>query len=144
MDKRIAAYGVIRDGESVLLVHWNEHGRRGWTIPGGGLEGREHPLDAAIREIYEETGYHAEMDELIGIDSMIVPEDQRHQGTGDLYTLRVVYRARITGGQLRHEVGGSSDQAKWWPLAEIPRLNRVSLVDIALRLDAERPRPGRV
>ena len=49
MDIRVAAYGVIiRDG-LILLSHWNEHGRSGWTLPGGGVEGAEHPVQAAKR-----------------------------------------------------------------------------------------------
>ena len=69
MDVRIAAYGVIvRDGE-LLLTHWNEEGRTGWTLPGGGLEDYETAEEAAVREIREETGYDAELVTLLGIDS---------------------------------------------------------------------------
>ena len=93
MDIRIAAYGVIiRDGQ-ILLSHWNEHGRSGWTLPGGGIEGAEHPVLAAKREIFEETGYEASVDRLLGIDTMVVPAAKRHSGTVPLYAMRVVYRA---------------------------------------------------
>jgi hypothetical protein len=40
-----------------------------------------------------------------------------------LYAMRVVYRGTVLGGELRNEVGGSSDEARWFPLAEVPRLN---------------------
>ena len=140
MDIRIAAYGVIiRDGE-ILLSHWNEHGRSGWTLPGGGIEGSEHPAVAARREIFEETGYEASVDRLLGIDTMVVPAAKRHSGTVPLYAMRVVYRASVVGGALRNEVGGSSDEARWFRLEDVPDLKRVSLLDIALRLnDAEPP-----
>jgi len=142
MDIRIAAYGVIiRDGE-ILLSHWNEHGRSGWALPGGGIEGDEHPATAARREIAEETGYEASVDRLLGIDTMVVPAAKRHTGAVPLYAMRVVYRASVTGGELRNEVGGSSDEARWFPLAEVPRLKRVSLVDIALRLNDAEPADG--
>ncbi|BDZ54756.1 NUDIX hydrolase [Agromyces marinus] len=142
MDIRIAAYGVIiRDGE-ILLSHWNEHGRSAWTLPGGGIEGTEHPVEAARREIHEETGYDAEIERLLGIDTMVVPAAKRHHGSAPLYALRVVYRARVLGGRLRNEVGGSSDEARWFPLEALSELTRVSLVDIALRLDADEPGDG--
>jgi len=142
MDIRIAAYGVIIEGERILLAHWNEHGRSGWTLPGGGVEGEEHPSVAARREISEETGYEASIDRLLGIDTMVIPAERRHTGAAPLYALRVVYRASITGGELRNEIGGSSDEARWFDLAEVADLKRVGLVDIALRLDAAEPADG--
>jgi 8-oxo-dGTP diphosphatase len=142
MDIRIAAYGVIiRDGE-ILLSHWNEHGRSGWTLPGGGIEDAEHPVVAAKREIFEETGYEASIDRLLGVDTMVVPAEKRHTGTVPLYAMRIVYRATVIGGELHNEVGGSSDEARWFPLAEVPNLKRVSLLDVGLRLNAEEPADG--
>lgn len=142
MDIRIAAYGVIIRDDEILLAHWNEHGRSGWTLPGGGVDGAEHPVEAVKREIAEETGYEASIDRLLGIDTMVVPAERRHTGTEPLYAMRVVYRATVIGGELRNEVGGSSDEARWFPLAEVPNLKRVSLLDIALRLNAAEPADG--
>jgi 8-oxo-dGTP diphosphatase len=51
-------------------------------------------------------------------------------------SVRLVYRARVVGGELRHEVGGTTDEARWIPLAEVPSLRRVSLVDAALAMAA--------
>ncbi|MEI5584424.1 MULTISPECIES: NUDIX hydrolase [unclassified Agromyces] len=142
MDIRIAAYGVIIRDDAILLAHWNEHGRSAWTLPGGGIELPEHPNDAAIREIREETGYDAEIERLLGIDTMVVPAAKRHHGTAPLYAMRIVYRARVVGGALRNEVGGSSDEARWFPLGEVPRLARVSLLDIAIRMNDDPPAAG--
>lgn len=142
MDIRIAAYAVIiRDGE-ILLSHWNEHGRSGWTLPGGGIEGDEHPIVAARREVAEETGYEASIDRQLGIDTMIIPAAKRRTGAAPLYAMRVIYRGSIMGGELRNEVDGSSDEARWVPLDEVGQLKRVSLVDIALRLNAVEPADG--
>ncbi|WP_445929046.1 hypothetical protein, partial [Mycobacterium tuberculosis] len=51
-----------------------------------------------------------------------------------LHTLRIVYRAEVTGGKLRWETAGSTDRAEWFSLAAVARLQRVRLVDIALRM----------
>jgi len=39
----------------------------GWEIPGGGMENKESCEQAAIRELFEETGYQAEKIEKIGL-----------------------------------------------------------------------------
>lgn len=133
MDVRIAAYGVIiRDGR-LLLSHWNEAGYESWTLPGGGLEPGEDPANAAIREVFEETGYQVELGKLLGIDSRIVPAKDRIRG-GDtpLHSLRIIYEATVIGGELQNEIGGSTDEAAWFDLQEVPRLNRVQLVNVGL------------
>lgn len=142
MDIRIAAYAVIiRDGE-VLLSHWNQHGRSGWAMPGGGVQGAEHPLETVRREVQEETGYDCDVDRLLGVDTMVVPAAKRHRARAPLYAMRIVYRAHVVGGELRNEVDGSSDEAHWFPLGDVPSLQRVGLVDIALGLDRDEPANG--
>jgi len=130
---RVAAYCVIVDDGRMLLSHWNEHGSSGWTLPGGGLDPYEDPKDAAVREVFEETGYHAELGELIGVDSHVIPAEKRHLGaTEPLQALRIVYRARVVGGELTNEIEGSTDEARWFDLDEVPRLHHVELVRLGM------------
>ena len=137
MDLRVAAYAVVfADERGLLLAHWNESRRAAWLLPGGGLEQGEDPEDAVRREVTEETGYAVEVDELLGIHSRVIPTRQRlsPDATAPLHTLRIVYRAHVVGGELRHEVGGSTDRAAWFPLAEVGDLQHVQLIDLALEM----------
>ena len=136
MDIRVAAYAVITDDAGrILLAHWNEGGRSGWTLPGGGLDPGEDPERAAVREVFEETGYDAAIGALIGVDSRVIPVTQRlsPDASGPLHALRIVYRATVIGGRLRNEEDGSTDRAEWFPLENIRALHRVKLVDVGLR-----------
>ncbi|AWB85194.1 NUDIX hydrolase [Mycetocola zhujimingii] len=143
MDIRVAAYGVIIRGEHILLAHWNASGRSGWTLPGGGIDPGEDPADAAVREIREETGYTAELDRLLGVNSLLVPAAQRSDPSAGvpLHALRVVYTAHVTGGELTNEIGGSTDRADWFPLASLGELDTVGLVDVALEM-LQQPQTG--
>ncbi len=144
MDVRVGAYAVIvRDGD-LLLTHWNENGRTGWTLPGGGLEAYETTEQAAVREVQEETGYEVELRTLLGVDSLFLePADRIVPGDGPLHALRVIYLARIVGGELTHEVGGSSDEARWVPLDGVGELATLSLVPTAIDLLLRRLAGGR-
>lgn len=137
MDMRVAAYAVITDDDGrVLLAHWNDPTYGAWTLPGGGLDDGEDPVDAARREVAEETGYDAEIGAVLGVDSQLIPAAHRlhNPERGPIHALRIVYRARITGGELRFEQDGSTDKAGWFRIEELADLPHVRLVDVALRL----------
>lgn len=107
------------------------------------MEHGEDPYDTVLREVAEETGYTVEITGLLGVDSIRLTQARRWGRSIDRQGLRLVYEARVTGGELRPEVGGSTDMAAWHPLAEVPALNRVALVDVGLALWRERPVTGR-
>ncbi|MEU8761012.1 NUDIX hydrolase [Streptomyces sp. NPDC048659] len=140
---RVAAYAVcVRDGQ-LLLARWVDRaGVRRWTLPGGGVDHGELPLDAVVREVEEETGYLAEATALLGIDSIRRQRTRPLGGSYDWQGLRILYEARVTGGALRSERGGSTDLAAWHPLDAVPALTRVELVDIGLQLLRDRPPLG--
>ncbi|UKA48632.1 NUDIX domain-containing protein [Arthrobacter sp. FW305-123] len=144
-DTRPAAYAVIIQEEKILLAYWKQDGKEGWTLPGGGLDLAEHPVDGCRREVFEETGYQARIDRMLGIDVGHWPGEIRPDGSvKDFQALRLVYEATVVGGELTHEVDGSTTHAAWIPLEDIQKLNRVSLVDTALRLHHERPANGKL
>ncbi|MEU0373448.1 NUDIX hydrolase [Streptomyces sp. NPDC006283] len=141
---RVAAYAVCIQDEQVLLARWvARDGAKRWTLPGGGMDHGEDPLDTVVREVEEETGYLAEMTALLGLDSVRRRYPRKLGSFADFQALRIVYEGRITGGELRNETGGSTDLAAWHRLEAVPGLDRVELVDIGLELWRSRPVLGR-
>lgn len=140
---RVAAYALCVRDEQILLARWLNDGLPEWTLPGGGMEHGEDPHDTVLREVAEETGYRVEVTGLLGVRSVRFPTRSRFGRTVDRHHVGLMYEARVTGGELRYEVGGSTDMAAWHDLDAVPALTRVSMVDFGLRLWRERPVTGR-
>ena len=63
--RRIAAYGLCRDDDGRVLLVRATGGPASagqWLLPGGGVRHGEHPQDAVVREIEEETGLRVKVD----------------------------------------------------------------------------------
>lgn len=135
-DTRLAAYAVILDeADRILLALRNVAPEPQWTLPGGGVELGETVEQAVVRELREETGYDVGVGPLLGIASWVVPAAERIISTDrPMKSVRVLFHATVVGGELTHEVQGTTDEARWVPLAEVPALPRVPVVDTALNL----------
>ncbi|MEU2536665.1 NUDIX hydrolase [Streptomyces iakyrus] len=142
---RVAAYAIcVRDGQILLARSPARDGTPEWVVPGGGMEHGEDPYDTVRREVEEETGYRIEVTGLLGVDSSHHVFRNGFGPAVDHHGVRFVYEGRITGGELRNEVNGSTDLAAWHDLDAVPGLVRISMVDIALRMWRERPVTGRL
>ncbi|OON80770.1 NUDIX hydrolase [Streptomyces tsukubensis] len=142
---RVAAYAMCVRDDRLLLARWvAKDGSKRWTLPGGGMEHGEDPYGTVVREVDEETGYTVEPVALLGVDSIRRRYSRGGGAYADFQGLRIVYEAGIVGGELRHEVHGSTDLAAWHRLDEVAVLPRVELVDVGLRLWRERPSVGRI
>jgi 8-oxo-dGTP diphosphatase len=138
---RVGAYAVVERDGAVLLARWFGSTPPRWALPGGGLDHGEDPRDGAVREVAEETGYRVQLRRLLTVESFreLV---QRPDGPVDHQAVCIIYAAQVVGGELRHEVGGSTDVAAWVPLADVPTLTRGGLVDLGLAAAGHLPAGG--
>ena len=131
---RVAAYAVCEDEDGrVLLTRltYPEVKAGWWTLPGGGIDFGEMPTEAVLRELTEETGYVGEVEGLVGVgDHMFHKVD----GADRLHAIRILYRVRIVGGELRDEPDGSTDTCRWFTPGETRGLRLGELARQALDL----------
>lgn len=107
-----AAVGVVVwRGDEVLLIRRGKPPYAGhWSIPGGSVEPGERLLDAAARELREETGVRAEICGLIDVFESITP---------DGHYIMIDYAARWISGEPR--AGDDAVDAAFVPRAEAER-----------------------
>lgn len=76
----VPAVGVVcLRGDEVLLIRRGTPPRLGeWSLPGGRIEAGERAVDAALRELREETGVEARILGLIEVVDGVFPEAGRH------------------------------------------------------------------
>ena len=66
--RKVVAGGIIeKDGKYLLVQETQEHCRWQWNIPAGGVDDGENVIDAAKREVFEETGCKVEITGILEI-----------------------------------------------------------------------------
>ncbi|HYC75517.1 NUDIX hydrolase [Brevundimonas sp.] len=90
----VPAVGVVcLRGDEVLLIRRGRPPKQGeWSLPGGRIEPGERAIEAALRELREETGVEAEITGLVDVVDGLFPEAGRH------YVL-IDYAARWLSGE---------------------------------------------
>ena len=136
---RISAYALIREEERMLLCRLSREipeWEGCWTLPGGGLEFGESPDAAVVREVSEETGLIVRPDGIAGIDNLYLERDHE-----DFQGIRIMYYVTVVGGELRHELSGTTDRCEWHQFDRLCELKRVDLVDSGANRLMKRPLP---
>src|SRR4051794_35510402 len=142
--QRVAAYALIRrpggPGGDVLLTRLAPHVRfDGWTLPGGGVDHGEHPREALLREVYEETGLHAEPGRIVDVYSTHFTGARPDGLVEDYHGIGLIFDAELLpesqGVEPRVvDLGGSTDHAAWVPLPEALNLSLSGAARHALSL----------
>lgn len=127
----VPAVGVVcLKGNAVLLIRRGKPPRMGeWSLPGGRIEPGERAVDAALRELGEETGVRADILGLLDVVDGVFPEAGRH------YVL-IDYLAVWRGGE--PVAGDDALEAVFHPVADVEGLVSWDETLRVIRMGAER------
>ena len=125
--QRVAAYAVIVRDAHILLARIapSISEEEQWTLPGGGIDFGEHPDDAVVREVHEETGLDCRLGPPIWIGSAHRIFDKGSRGETEVsewHSVRIVYDAWVAADAPEPrvvEVDGSTVDARWHPVADV-------------------------
>lgn len=85
MIKTCGCFTILTTENKILLLKRKDYPL--WDLPGGRIEKHESPIECAIRETYEETGYKTNISYLVGTYNRPKFSDKQY-----------IYHGIITGG----------------------------------------------
>ncbi|HRQ21982.1 MAG TPA: NUDIX domain-containing protein [Anaerolineales bacterium] len=100
---------LVFDEQGKVLLFKHTYRKFEWGIPGGGLEYREQPADAMVREFFEETAMRIEIEKLLKVASA---KEFPHLG--------IVYLCKIKNGEFKpsHEIS----EMKYFDVSDLPNM----------------------
>jgi putative (di)nucleoside polyphosphate hydrolase len=121
---RAGAGAVIINDKGLVLALERAAIKGAWQLPQGGLKKGEEPLDAAYREIEEETGIVREDLELLSksLAPLVyeLPPEARSEKTGrGQVQYWFLFRFRGNDGSINVERGGEFRAWRWLPFPEL-------------------------
>ncbi|MEW1700545.1 NUDIX hydrolase [Streptomyces sp. NPDC093249] len=123
---------VFDDRGRVLLGRRSDDGR--WAVVGGIVEPGEQPADCAVREVFEETAVHCEVERIVLVETLrkpvVYPNGDRCQ------FMDVAFRCRAVGGEARVN-DDESTEVGWFDLDDLPEMKRFSHLRIEKALADE-------
>ncbi len=106
------------DGRLLLLRRATEPWLGRWDIPGGFCDAAEHPMETAVREAREESGFEVEVTGFLGLwlDRYPDPADSEHPNV----TLNAYYHGRA-GDQVGSPDPAEASEIGWFEPDSLPR-----------------------
>ena len=110
--------GIVRDGDRLLLVQ--DSGTGHWTTPGGAMEMDETPVEAVVREVWEETGFRVAPVRLVAVwggPQFVV----RYPNGDETQYVSAMFECRVESGEARPD-GDETTAVRFFTLEEAKQL----------------------
>lgn len=126
---RVGAYARIHQDRKILLVKMGMGPFKGaWSLPGGGLDFAEPPIEGMMREVREETGMRLSKEQcrLLDVVSYKTTWHDPHKDPEDLHFVGVVFDVDLHETNISElHFGGdgeSSEIAQWFDREELSQI----------------------
>lgn len=110
-DPRIRVAVCLSRGDEILLVEHRKGDRRYWLLPGGGVERGETLLEAAHREMLEETGLDVVVGRLLLVCEAIAP--------GGRHVVNLVFAGNHPDGEVTPPDDAVIGDVRWHRRSEL-------------------------
>ena len=122
---RVRVAVCIVEDDRVLLVQHGKAGRTYWLLPGGGVEVGETLVEAAHRELAEETGLEIEVGRLVLVCEALQPAGR--------HILNLVFAGTKRGGSLCVGKDERVVRAQWVSVDELSSLEMYPAIGTELQ-----------
>lgn len=107
---------VVKDGKILFVQEAMEHDQGKWSLPGGWCDIDTTPAEAAVKEVFEESGYEVRITKLLGIG------DRRKYTKSGMYDVYNIYfLAEVIGGE--NNPNFEVQKADWFDFENMPELS---------------------
>ena len=106
---------LVISSSNILLLR-TRLGHQKWSTPGGGVNKNENPIDAAVRELREETGIEVTPNMLNFIGEKRLPEDRMWPRYDALFYVVKLSTTQRTKIHSKYEI----IDTKWFKLSQLP------------------------
>ena len=112
-EPKVAAAVILeREGRILLVRRVNEPQQGKWSLPAGFIDAGEDPKEAAVREVYEETGLRVRVTELLDVIG-----GREYPNGADIV---ILYSGVIEGGELA--AADDADAAAFFDYEALPAI----------------------
>ena len=118
---------IEKDGKILLVKELKESAKDKWNHPAGWIDVGENPIDAAKREVKEETGYDLVPTNVLGLYSIVGKEIGIMK-----HAIKIIFTGKISeerGEFMKDEIG----ETKWFTPEEIEAMDSNTLRDLDIK-----------
>ncbi len=121
--------GIIEKNNKILLVKEAKAGKDTgkWSHPAGWIDVGENPVEAAKREIKEETGFDFTPTHVLGVYSLV-----RKDSNPTPHSIKIIFIGNISDKETSELAEDVMDK-KWFTLKEIQEMDSNALRDLDIK-----------